>query len=44
MKPTLDWLADFVDLPTRDPQEIAAGRFVRIQERARSLLQAVQSA
>ena len=27
-----------------DPQDIAAGRFVRIQERARSLLQAVQSA
>lgn len=30
--------------PLFDPQEIAAGRFVRIQERARSLLQAVQSA
>ncbi|MFB3049153.1 MAG: phenylalanine--tRNA ligase subunit beta, partial [Acidimicrobiia bacterium] len=24
MKPTLDWLADFVDLPTSDPEEIAA--------------------
>ncbi len=23
MKPTLDWLADFVDLPTSDPEEIA---------------------
>ncbi len=30
--------------PLFDPQEIAAGRFARIQERARSLLQAVQSA
>ena len=24
MKPTLDWLGDFVDLPTSDPEEIAA--------------------
>ncbi len=30
--------------PLFDPQEIAAGRFAGIQERARSLLQAVQSA